>query len=245
MPWRSWTSECLPAGTASKSSRASGSPTRIFPSSCALPTAITPGKKYLPSSATPTTCSSSRNPGKESNCCNWPTRSRRDTGDVRVERLHGRTPSVNKQLVDFARMNRLYRNPAAWLTIALFAILTFLFFRYFPIVASISYGGLILCVAARQTRFALRLRRQGYRVRGHGPETLWYEETASDGIRYLAFGYGSIGRGKVGIYWPSREAWQQGMPAWAKDRRDEILDRIRNELGGRLAKCIETDSVVA
>lgn len=140
------------------------------------------------------------------------------------------------------RMKRLYRNPGTWLSLAIFGYLSFLFFRYFPITASVTYGSLILYIATRQIRSSLRLRRQGYRIRGHGPEMFRYEEMIDDGeIRQLKFGLGHLAGRKVGIYWPSNEAWQRDMPDWAKGRREEIYDRIRGEFGSRLVKCIETE----
>jgi hypothetical protein len=138
-------------------------------------------------------------------------------------------------------MNKLYRNPGAWLSVLLFAGYSFWFFRYFPIVASVLYGGLILFFVTAKIRSSLRFRRLGYRVRWSGRESFYYEEIAAGQIRGLPFGWGSVARGKIGIYWPSREAWQKKMPDWAKSRREEIFDRIRDELGSRLVKIVETE----
>lgn len=105
-------------------------------------------------------------------------------------------------------------------------------------------GILITYVAVVQIRSALHLRHRGFRVRFSGPEILLYEEATVGGkTRHLKFRYGPIAKGKLGIYWPSQEAWQREMPDWAKGRREEILDRIRQDLGSRLAKCVGTERV--
>jgi hypothetical protein len=33
------------------------------------------------------------------------------------------------------------------------------------------------------------------------------------------------------VYLPDQEAWEKSMPAWARLRRDEIVQRIRQALG--------------
>jgi len=147
------------------------------------------------------------------------------------------------QMPATTRMKKLYRNPATWVALVLFTAMTYLFFQKFPLVASILYGSLILYIVARQIRSVLRLRRQGYRFRGAGRERFLYEELADGEIRHLVV-YGTfMPKGKMGIYWPTREVWQQQAPDWAKNRRDEIFDRIRKELGNRFSQCIETDRV--
>ena len=141
-------------------------------------------------------------------------------------------------------MKGLFRNPAVWLALVSFAGLTILLFLNFPVAATVSYGGLISYVIVRRVSYSLRLRRRGYRLRFFGPEIFFYEETAvAGGIQCLRFMYGHVSRGKLAIYWPSHDAWQQGMPDWAKGRREEILGRIRSELGSQFAKCLETESV--
>jgi len=122
----------------------------------------------------------------------------------------------------------------------MFAALTYLFFQHLPVVASITYGTLIIYFGGRLILSALRLRRCGYRFRAAGRERFLYEEMANGEVRRLVIYGAFMPKGKFAIYWPAPEAWRQQMPDWAKDRRNEIFDRIRSELGRRFGKCIET-----
>jgi hypothetical protein len=128
-------------------------------------------------------------------------------------------------------MSRLYRNPWAWLSVAIFAGLSYLFFRNFPIVASISYGGVILYVISSRVRSSWHLRKHGYRVRWFGRDSIYYEELEAGDVRRLMI-YGELmARGPRHVYFPDPDDWQHRMPDWAKDRRGEILNRIRDEFG--------------
>ena len=140
-------------------------------------------------------------------------------------------------------MSKLLRNRGAWVGVLGLTGLTYLFFRQFPLVASLTYGSLILWIILRLTRSWWRLRRQGYRLRARGRERFLYEELANGEVRRIAIEAAFMPKGKFGIYWPTSDAWRQQMPDWARDRRDEIFERIRSELGSRFGKCIETDRV--
>jgi hypothetical protein len=139
-------------------------------------------------------------------------------------------------------VNKLYRNPAAWLSVMIFASLTFLFFRQFPIFAIISFGSLILYFIVIRARSAIRLHRQGYRARAWSRDDFYYEELFDGKIRRLVISGELMAKGPRVMYVPSHDEWQQKMPVWAKDRREEILNRIRVELGDKRVKYVETES---
>jgi hypothetical protein len=130
-------------------------------------------------------------------------------------------------------MNKLYRNPYAWLSVAMFVGLSYLFFRSFPIVAVILYGSVIFYIVSSRVRSSWRLRKQGYRVRWYGRDSFYYEELEAGQIRSLML-YGELmAKGPRHVYFPDPEVWQQKMPDWASGRRDEILAKVRDELGTR------------
>ncbi|MCP5521978.1 MAG: hypothetical protein H7A46_10575 [Verrucomicrobiales bacterium] len=154
-------------------------------------------------------------------------------------------PSVGLDRKTAAQVTKWYRDPRAWVLLVLLGCMTAVLFEDSPIVAPAVYVVLISCIVAARTRFALRLRRRGFRVRFRGPEILAYEESAAGGdTRHLQFDYGHVSPGKLGISWPSEEAWQRRAPDWAQGRREEILARIREDLGNRLVRCVETEQVV-
>lgn len=68
----------------------------------------------------------------------------------------------------------------------------------------------------------------GHRFREEWKERLVYEE---DGRTYeFDCGWGVTPRV---VYVPSAAYWPKATPAWMRDRRDEILDRLRHGMGGR------------
>jgi hypothetical protein len=139
-------------------------------------------------------------------------------------------------------MNKLYLNPGAWLALIIFAGLTFLFFRNCPIVASIFYTSAVVFFVGGRIRSWWHLRKQGYRARWHGRDSLYYEEVAGGQFRRLVIGGELMARGSRLIYFPNEDDWQQNMPDWAKSRREEIFDRIRAEFGSKRFRYIETQS---
>ncbi len=115
----------------------------------------------------------------------------------------------------------------------MFAGLSYRFFRSFPIIAGILYGGIIFYIILSRVRSSWHLRRQGYRVRWYGRDSFYYEEIEAGQIRRLMICGELMARGPRHVYFPDPDDWQRKMPDWAKDRRDEILNRISDELGSK------------
>ena len=67
---------------------------------------------------------------------------------------------------------------------------------------------------------------------------------AAGGIRSLIIEGELMAKGPRVIYLPRPEKWRQKVPDWARDRREEILDRVRKELGGKHFRYIETEAHV-
>lgn len=138
-------------------------------------------------------------------------------------------------------MNQVFHNPGTWVLLVLFGCMTVVLFEDSPIVAAALYVILTSYIVAAKTRSAQRLRRRGFRLR-FSREVIFYEEATGGGqTRHLTFGYGYVSRRKLGIEWPNEEAWQRRMPDWAQGRREEILARVREDLGSRLADCVEVE----
>jgi hypothetical protein len=51
-----------------------------------------------------------------------------------------------------------------------------------------------------------------------------------------------MAKGPRVIYIPSSDEWQHKMPDWARYRREEILNRVRQELGSKRFRYLETGS---
>jgi hypothetical protein len=130
-------------------------------------------------------------------------------------------------------VNKLYRNPGAWLSLVLISFLTYQFFRLFPVVAAVLYGWLIAWIAWRTIPSAWRLRKNGFRVRicGHGSGSMRYEELEAGQIRSFELRAPIKERAQRMICFPAPDDWHGQMPGWAKDRRAEIIARVKGELG--------------
>jgi len=126
----------------------------------------------------------------------------------------------------------------------MFAGLAYWFFRGFPIVATILYGCVVLYFVLRSVRSSWHLRRHGYRVRWYGRDSFYYEELEAGQVRRLMLDGYLMGRGPRSVYFPGPQDWQQKMPDWARDRRDEILDRVREELGTKHFRYCDAETQV-
>jgi hypothetical protein len=142
-------------------------------------------------------------------------------------------------------MNRLSRNPGAWLTLAIFAGLTFLFFRHYPVVAAVLYASVIVYFVLRRVRSSWRLRKLGYRIVWHGRDSFYYEELADGQPRRAVMECELEPRGPRILRLPAPEEWRRKMPEWAGGRREEIVERIRSELKAMGVRYIENESGVA
>ena len=87
-------------------------------------------------------------------------------------------------------------------------------------------GGSLLAIARWVVR-GTESRRRGWRVGHVGRHGMYYEEFV-DGKwrRILIDGEALVGPAHHVIYFASEEAWQE-YPAWARDRRPEIVARIK------------------
>ena len=88
-------------------------------------------------------------------------------------------------------------------------------------------------VAVARWRRRRRERKRGWRVGHEGRDSMYYEEADSGGVwRRLELGGEMIVVGKAhhAIYLPGEGKWRRESPDWAKERREEIVERIRGEL---------------
>src|SRR5919108_673045 len=88
---------------------------------------------------------------------------------------------------------------------------------------------LLLIVVFAIVRERLRRRREGYYIyRRGGAEggTLFYEEEGKS----LEFYFD---RTNNTIYIPSDLKWKESMPSWARERKNEIITRIKTRIGKR------------
>ena len=74
-------------------------------------------------------------------------------------------------------------------------------------------------------------RKRGWHVARHGRDQMRYEEFGTGETRQIMIdGEMLYGRPRHVIYFASPEQWRQKYPDWARDRRDEIIARIKSEL---------------
>jgi hypothetical protein len=78
----------------------------------------------------------------------------------------------------------------------------------------------------RSTLRKRELLRRGYYI-GRRVGTHWVYDELQDGlIESLEFPLEYIGRGEYDIHIPGQQDWRNGMPPWARERRDEIVDKL-------------------
>jgi hypothetical protein len=74
-------------------------------------------------------------------------------------------------------------------------------------------------------------RKRGWHVSRLGRDQMLYEEFADRTTRHITIdGEMLVGRPRHVIYFASPDEWRQRYPDWARDRRDEIIARIKSEL---------------
>ena len=93
------------------------------------------------------------------------------------------------------------------------------------IILAISYLG--FCYI----RMRMRLRRLGFRVIHHGRDSIRYDELCGGQLRSIEFGGEMLIGAPHVVYLPPPSTWPHTVPEWARDRRDEIVRRIQQELG--------------
>jgi hypothetical protein len=130
-------------------------------------------------------------------------------------------------------MTKLYQSPVVWLVVLILGGFTLTFLGSYPHLATALFGVLACLVIFGQVRASYQFRRLGYRIVPDGRDTFYYEERVGHELRRLEFYCELQARGPRVLYLPSVIKWQQEMPEWAKDRREEVCDRIRDSLGTR------------
>jgi hypothetical protein len=89
----------------------------------------------------------------------------------------------------------------------------------------------LICIAgiAHRMRMWWDVRARGWTVDDRGRDTIVYRETVEGHLEDL--GLDSQGfRGEYIVYVPSEPVWDRTVPAWARGRRSEIVERIRSRL---------------
>ena len=92
-------------------------------------------------------------------------------------------------------------------------------------------AGGILFLLMRKSQRADETRQAGWRVGHVGRDGMYYEELVDgEWLRIPIDGEMLVGPAHHVIYFLSEEAWRE-YPAWARDRRTEIVARIKSEFG--------------
>ena len=85
----------------------------------------------------------------------------------------------------------------------------------------------------------ITFQKKGWRAESNGPDEIIYREIAIDDERELIIASEVTRIGSpILVYIPSDEDWKQ-MPQWALNRREEIISRIRQDLGSTNYKFTE------
>ena len=129
-------------------------------------------------------------------------------------------------------MNRFYRNPITWLRIVLLAGWPPLFIWLSPIITAGLYPlyvGVLISIIIKHLRSIARLHKHGYRLVTREPGCFDYEELAAGQARRFIFESDIMTKGPYRIYMSNPDHWRQRVPEWAKDRREEIVGRVREE----------------
>jgi len=100
-----------------------------------------------------------------------------------------------------------------------------------PTLAAILTLLIAAVIVAGLVRGRYQLRKAGYLVTSEGRDQIRYEEMAEGSVRHLIIDGEMLTGAPHVVYLPDREAWEKSMPAWARLRRDEIVERLRQALG--------------
>ena len=119
--------------------------------------------------------------------------------------------------------------PMVWFLLGIFGFLIYLFKGGNEIVVSCLVIMGIIIVAALVRQQSVRKKRDFYIDKSGGAE---------DGFIVYHEGEKSLkvyfDRAQDTIYVPSDAKWKEIMPEWAKERKHEIVDRIKKQIGARL-----------
>lgn len=118
---------------------------------------------------------------------------------------------------------------ALWALFALIAITSYLY-KSTNLILMAGLGALTLGVVIATVKEKLRRKKEGfyiYRRGGAESGVLFYDERG----RILQLYFSRI---KDTVYIPSDLKWKEIMPSWARERKDEIVSRIKKRIGKRL-----------
>ncbi len=111
-----------------------------------------------------------------------------------------------------------------------FRLLTSYESRVQGVIAAIGAISIVVIIIVATARRKLREEKEGYRVDSYGgPDggiVVYHEEDKSLILLYS--------REKDTVYIPSDSKWKQIMPEWSRERKDEIVARIKQRHGKRL-----------
>jgi hypothetical protein len=100
-----------------------------------------------------------------------------------------------------------------------------------PLLAEI-FAAVLLAVALRLGWLKLRFIRRGYRAGLLGRDNVVYEERGvADTTRRVVFHGEMLVRGPHVLYMPDDLEWNDSTPVWLHGRRQQVLDRIVEDLG--------------
>ncbi len=77
------------------------------------------------------------------------------------------------------------------------------------------------------------LKRRGFWARRLGRDPIEYQELHDGSMRRLLIAGEMIIGGPHVVYVPSITDWDQSVPEWARGRRDEIIEKVKRDLGTR------------
>jgi hypothetical protein len=103
---------------------------------------------------------------------------------------------------------------------------------HFPIVTGASIALLATWLIATSIRSRLLFNRRGWEAVPNGRDSILYREQSQDEPRQFELSGDFLTTGRL-IYVPSAANWNDKVPAWAADRRDEILGRVQDAFRGR------------
>lgn len=103
------------------------------------------------------------------------------------------------------------------------------FLLRYPALGAIAIAFIAVVAIAVVLRRQHLLRSLGYVASRAGRDQIRYEEWVGAEVRALTID-GDLGSPHL-VYVPTRETWDKDMPAWAHSRRDEIVGRIKQQLG--------------
>jgi hypothetical protein len=118
-----------------------------------------------------------------------------------------------------------------WVLIAIGGLISH-FAKFSSGIPPVAWGLVIvgLIVTTPIIRERIRRKKEGYYVSTYGGAEYGYV-LYNEGGKTIRLYFSRI---KDTVYVPSDAKWREIMPVWARDRKDEIMSRIRKHVGKRL-----------